>query len=106
MSALMTAIARRSRLMLLTDTLTVWRDGLQIASAAGRVVPIGGESGAYAPVARAAEQGGLRSSHLGMLEGTVNAINGDEVHDGDQVFYVRGVTAWQGLTAVALELPR
>ena len=105
--SLETPIAARSRARLLTHTLTVWHEGVLIASAAGRVVPVGAESGAYAPVARAAEGlAGARSSHLGMLEGAVDVVNGDEVHDGSTIYYVQGVTAWEGLTAVALERTR
>ena len=99
--------AARSRARMRTSTLTVYRDDVLQASAAGRIVPVGTESGAYAPVARAAEGlGGLRSSHLALLEGRVAVLNGDEVRDGSQVYYVQGVTAWEGTTACALERTR
>jgi len=102
-----TPIAARSRARVLTHTLTVWHDDSQVASAAGRVVPMGSAGGAYAPVAWPVEGlAGLRSSHLGLLEGTVDVINGDEVHDGSDIYYAQGVTAWEGLTAVALERTR
>lgn len=102
-----TPTAARSRARLLTHTLTVERDGDQVASAAGRVVPIGSAGGAYAPVAWPVEGlAGLRSSHLGLMEGTVDVVNGDEVHDGATIYYVQGVTAWEGLTACALERTR
>lgn len=90
-----------------SSTITVYRESVLIATTAGRIVPVGTESGAYAPVARAAEGlGGLRSSHLGLLEGVVTVINGDEVRDGSQVYYCQGVTSWEGTTAVALERTR
>lgn len=105
--SLSSATAARSRARLLTSTLTVQRDGSQVASAAGRIVPMGTEGGAYAPVERPVEGlGGARSSHLGLLEGTVAAQNGDTLHDGSTAYVITGVTAWEGLTACALELPR
>lgn len=107
MSGIQGLAAARSRLRILSGTLTVWREELLVVTARGRIVPVGGQNGAYAPVARAAEgQGGLTSSHLGLLEGGVDVVNGDEVHDGDDVYYCNGMTAWLGLTAVALERTR
>jgi hypothetical protein len=99
--------AAHSRARMRSHTITVYRDSVLQATLAGRIVPVGTESGAYAPVARAAEGlGGLRSSHLGLLEGVVAVINGDEVREGAQVYYVQGVTSWEGTTAVALERTR
>ena len=109
MSGLEGSAATRSRLRILTPTLAVWREGVQIASVHGRVVPVGAEGGAYAPVERPIDGlAGLRSSHLGLLEGTVDVQGGDEVraNAGASVYYVQGVTAWQGLTACALEQVR
>lgn len=99
--------ASRSRSRMRSHTITVYHDGSLAATVSGRIVPVGTESGAYAPVARAAEGlGGLRSSHLGLLEGVVAVVNGDEVHEGAQVYYCQGVTSWEGTTAVALERTR
>jgi len=89
------------------STITVYRESVLQASCSGRIVPVGTESGAYAAVARAAEGlGGIRSSHLALLEGVVAVVNGDEVREGAQVYYCQGVTSWEGTTAVALERTR
>jgi hypothetical protein len=107
MSALDSPAAARNRARILRHTLTVYHDDVLIASVAGRIYPVGTQSGAYAPVARMPEGlGGLQSSHLGLLEGTVDVASGDEVHDGSTVYYCTGVTAWTGQTAVALERSR
>lgn len=100
--------ASRSRLRMRSHTITIYRDDVLQASVSGRIVPVGTESGAYAPVARAAEGlGGIRSSHLGLLEGVVAVVNGDEVRDSAfTAYYVQGVTSWEGTTAVALERTR
>lgn len=107
MSALDSPTAQRNRAHILTRTLTVWREEIQVATATGRIYPVGGQEGAYAPVARMPEGlNGLQSSHVGLMEGAVDVANGDEVHDGLTVYYCTGVTAWTGQTAVALERTR
>lgn len=104
---LVSTAASASRLRMRSHSLTIWRDGSQVATASGRIVPVGTESGAYAPVARAIEGlGGIRSSHLALLEGVVSVVNGDEVREGSQVYYCQGVTSWEGTTACALERTR
>jgi hypothetical protein len=107
MSALDSPTAQRNRARILRSTLTVFREDIQVATATGRIYPVGTESGAYAPVARMPDGlNGLQSPHVGFLEGTVDVKNGDEVHDGNTIYYCTGVTAWTGQTAVALERTR